>query len=78
MPDGANHIFYTGTNERMRITSEGKVGIGSTSATNTMMNIYIRVGFIHRTVKTISPVTMVVCVCIFGFPFSGKKNDVAT
>ncbi len=29
VPDGANHIFYTGTNERLRIKSDGNVGIGT-------------------------------------------------
>ncbi len=33
---------------------------------STHCNDTIRVGFIHKTVKTISPVTMVL-VCIFGF-----------
>jgi hypothetical protein len=38
-PEGANHIFYSGTNERLRIKGDGNVGIG-TSDPNSRLELY--------------------------------------
>jgi hypothetical protein len=34
VPDGANHVFYTGTTERLRIKNDGYVGIGTNDPGN--------------------------------------------
>jgi hypothetical protein len=38
VPDGANHLFYTESNERLRIESDGFVGIG-TNNPQTLLDI---------------------------------------